>query len=103
MEKNKIKDILTNDLAQISSTDFNDKIISELKENRVFKPKPIFKKLDILSATLVSLLLLIIVEYKIIDTLNQTTLMLSVTLSFIPIFFIAFNKIHQLTINQKTK
>lgn len=103
MENNAIKEILIDDLVQISSTNFNDNIISKLKEKPVSKFNPIFKSSDLIIATIVSLLLFLIVEYKIINSLSKTTLLLSAILSFIPVFFIVFNKIHQLTINQKTK
>ena len=102
MDKKIIKNILSDDLIKISSTDFNDEIISKLKKKPVPKSNPIFKLSEVLLASLVVFLLFVIVEYKIINNVDQTTLILSMSLIFIPLFFIAFNKIHQLAVNQKT-
>ena len=103
MDKKTIKNILSDDLIKISSTDFNDKIISKLKDKPVLKSSPIFKPFDVFLTTIATFLLFVIIEYKIINNVDQTTLLLSISLIFIPVAFIAFNKIHQLTINQKKK
>ena len=102
MDKKTINNILSIDLIRISSTDFNDEIISKLKEKSVTKSKPIFKSIEVLLSSLVIFLLHLLIECKIINNVDQTTLILSLSLILVPISFIAFNKIHQLTINQKT-
>ncbi|WP_282043352.1 hypothetical protein [Winogradskyella flava] len=102
MDKKTINNILSNDLIRISSTDFNDEIISKLKEKPVTKSKPIFKSIEVLLSSLVIFLLYLLIEYKIINNVDQTTFILSLSLILVPISFITFNKIHQLTINQKT-
>ncbi|PWH83083.1 hypothetical protein DIS18_00575 [Algibacter marinivivus] len=101
MDKKTINNILSNDLIKISSTEFNNEIISKLKKKPAIKYKPIFKSTEVLLSSLIILTLFLTVEYKIINNPDQTTLILSLSLILIPICFLGFNKIQQLIINQK--
>lgn len=103
MNDKTIKNLLTDNLVKINSNDFNQKIISKLKEKQKSKNSSVFKTIDIVIASILSLLLYVVLKYNLVINVDQTTLQLSVLLCLIPIYYIVFNKIHQLTINQKTE
>jgi len=100
MENKTIKKALTNSLSQIESEDFNAKILEKLHLKKSQKSLTVFNSKDMIITTVLVFITFISIITKIINNVDQTTLILSAILCLTPLFFMVFNKIHQLTINQ---
>ncbi len=102
MKDSTIKQTLEKDLKKITHQGFNQKIISNLNINKKKREILVFDTKHFLAIAIAAFLFYFFNYYDTNAIKNKTVLLLSILFCCIPIFFIVFNKIHQLSINQKT-
>lgn len=95
MKDELIKEILSRDLKNISTENFNEKIISQLNTNKKEEKMVLFKESQIVKVFVIVFLFVLIVNLDIFPKLNQTEVLIGSIICITPVFFIAYNKIYQ--------
>jgi len=101
MKDEMIKQILQENLEEISIPNFNDSIIDKLEIEKSSKPVAVFNSNSVVVIFLVAFLFYALVTVGILENIDSSTLIISMILCFTPLFFMVFNKIHQLALHQK--
>lgn len=98
MEEKRIKEILSEDLKQISNENFNEKILNQIAINVEQKKETLFKEGEIVKIFVFIFLLILFLNIEFSQKLNQTTILVGSILCFTPVLLIFYNKIYQLTV-----
>lgn len=98
MKEETIKDILSKDLKKISKEDFNEKIIQQLNLSRKKEKLILYDQRSIIKIFLIISLFILVINLKIIEELQQTSIIIGLLICISPLFFMVFNKIYQFTI-----
>lgn len=98
MKEETIKDILSKDLKKISTEDFNEKIIQQLNLSRKKEKLILYDQSSIIKIFLIISLFILVINLKIIEELQQTSIIIGLLICISPLFFMVFNKIYQFTI-----
>jgi len=98
MKEETIKDILSKDLKKISKEDFNEKIIQQLNLSRKKEKLILYDQSSIIKIFLIISLFILVINLKIIEELQQTSIIIGLLICISPLFFMVFNKIYQFTI-----
>ena len=101
MKDEMIKQILQENLEEISTPNFNDQIIDKLEIETAKKPAAVFNANSVVIVFLVAFLFYALTTFGILENIDSSTLIISTILCFTPLFFMVFNKIHQLALHQK--
>lgn len=101
MKDEMIKQILQENLDEISNPNFNDSIINKLDIKKASKPVVVFNANSVVVVFLVAFLFYAVTTFGILENVDSSTLIISMILCFTPVFFMVFNKIHQLALYQK--
>lgn len=98
MKEEIIKDILSKDQKKILSKDFNVKIIQQLNLSKKKEKQMLFDEKYIVKIFMVVFLFILGANLNIIEKLTQTDMIIGAFICIIPLFFMVFNKIYQLKI-----
>lgn len=98
MKEETIKDILSKDLKKISTEDFNEKIIQQLNLSRKKEKLILYDQSSIIKIFLIISLFILVINLKIIEELQQTSIIIGLLICISPLFLMVFNKIYQFTI-----
>lgn len=98
MNEEYIKDILSKDLKKISSENFNEKIIQQLNLSKKKEKLILFDQSSIIKIFIIISLFVLGINLQIIEELPQTLIIIGLLICISPLFFMLFNKIYQLTI-----
>lgn len=96
MKEETIKDILSKDLKKISTEDFNEKIIQQLNLSRKKEKLILYDQSSIIKIFLIISLFILVINLKIIEELQQTSIIIGLLICISPLFLMVFNKIYQL-------
>jgi len=99
MKDNAIKKILIEDLENMSSENFNERIIQKLDLDKKKERKVLFREHEIVMVFITVFLLILGVYFEMLS-LDLTTILILSAVSITPLFFIVYNKIYQ-SINQQ--
>jgi len=98
MNEENIKDILSKDLKKISSENFNKKIIQQLNLSKKKEKLILFDQSSIIKIFIIISIFVLGINLQTIEELPQTSITIGLLICFIPLFFMLFNKIYQLSI-----
>ncbi|MEM7086881.1 MAG: hypothetical protein AAF489_11905 [Bacteroidota bacterium] len=101
MKDETIKQILQENLEEISTPNFNNEIIDKLDIEKSSRPVTVFNTNSVVIVFLVAFLFYALVTFGILENIDSSTLIISMILCFTPLFFMVFNKIGQLALHQK--
>jgi hypothetical protein len=96
MKEETIKDILSKDLKKISKEDFNEKIIQQLNLSRKKEKLILYDQRSIIKIFLIISLFILVINLKIIEELQQTSIIIGLLICISPLFFMVFNKIYHI-------
>ena len=98
MEDKLIKDILHKDLKNITTEDFNKKIIQRLNLSKKEKTSILFNQKSIIKWFLIASIFVLIANLNFIENLSIQTIIIGTFICISPLYFMVFNKIYQTTI-----
>jgi len=98
MDDKIIKDILRRDLKNISTEDFNKKIIQQLNLSKKEKTRFLFNQKSIIKWFLIASIFVLVVNLNVIENLSIQTIIIGTFFCISPLYFIVFNRIYQTTI-----
>ncbi len=102
MNEETIKEILSKDLKEIPSHDFNEKIIQQLNQPKKKERLILFDQKAIVTIFLISFLFVSGIQLNLFKQFAKTNPILGFLICMSPLFYMVFNKIYQSTI-QKTQ
>lgn len=98
MKEEIIKDILLKDQNKILSENFNEKIIEQLNLSKKKEKQILFDEKSIIQIFMIVSLFILGANLNIIENLTQTDMIIGTLICITPLFFMVFNKIYQLKI-----
>ena len=97
MKDELIKEVLSKDLKNFSTENFNEKIISQLNITEKKEKTVLFEESEVVKVFVSVFLFVLVANLNIFLKLNQTAILIGSIICITPIFLIAYNKIYQST------